>query len=372
MAERCEVAIVGLGAMGSAAAYQLAMRGRRVVGFDRFHPPHTLGSSHGYTRIIREAYPEGAGYVPLVQRAYELWADLEAASGRSLLTITGGLVIDSAGGAPSRTAIESASVGGIAIEELSAADVSERFPSFRLNDDQIAIYEPRAGVLSIEDCITAHLDGAATAGADLRFDTVVEGWTAGEGGFELTSSAGTVSAERLVLSAGPWLPGLLGRPSTSLTVERQVQCWFEPVGDGPRPVSIWPAATSGAYTIPDLGRGVKVAAHHGGVATSPDEVDRVVSDADVEPLRPFIEQHLPGVSPTLRDASVCMYTNTPDEDFLIDVLPEDERIVVVSPCSGHGFKFSSAIGEAVAELVTTGAATQPLEAFRFDRAALAG
>jgi sarcosine oxidase len=364
------VACGGVGAMGSATAYHLARQGSRVIGLDRFHPPHNLGSSHGYTRIIREAYPEGAGYVPLVQRAYELWTDLEAASGRSLLTITGGLVVDAEGGAPSRTAIESASVGSIAIEELSASEVSSRFPSFRLRGDQIAIYEPRAGVLSIEDCIAAHLDGAAVAGADLRYGTIVDGWTAGDAGFELATSGGGVSAERLVLCAGPWLPGLLGPSSVPLTVERQVQCWFEPAGEGPQPVSIWPAETSGAYTIPDQGHGVKVAAHHGGVATTPNEVDREVSEGDIEPLHPFIEQHLPGVTTELRDASVCMYTNTPDEDFLIDVLPEDERIVVVSPCSGHGFKFASAIGEAVAELVAAGAATQPIGAFRFDRAAL--
>ncbi len=371
MAERYDVAVIGLGAMGSATAYHLALRGRRVVGFDRYHPPHELGSSHGHTRIIREAYPEGAGYVPLVQRAYELWADLETASGGDLLAITGGLIIDNEGGMSSRTAIHSAAVGNIAIEQLTAAEVTSRFPSFRLDASQIAIFEPRAGVLSIDACITAHLDAAARAGAELRFNTAVEGWAASDEGFELTTSDGVVQADRLVLSAGPWLPQLLGRPAAALTVERQVQGWFDPIDDGSGPISIWPAANAGAYTIPDRGHGVKVAAHHGGVATTPEDVDRAIHEADIEPLQRFIQRQLPGVTSTLRDASVCLYTDTPDEDFLIDVLPDDERIVVASPCSGHGFKFSSAIGEAVAELVVDGAAAHSLEAFRFDRETLA-
>ena len=370
MRERYDVAVIGLGAMGSAAAYHLALRGRSVVGFDRYRPPHSFGSSHGRTRIIREAYPEGAGYVPLVQRAYELWADLQTASGDELLTITGGLLIDDEGGDSSRSAIHSAARGGIAIEQLSPAEVASRFPTFRLDSGQIAIFEPRAGVLAIEACIKAHLDAAAIAGAELRFNTAVDGWTASDGGFELATSGGTVQADRLVLSAGPWLPTLLGRRAAALTVERQVQCWFEPVDDGEGPISIWPAVAAGGYTSPDLGDGVKVAVHHGGVATTPDDVERLVGDDDVDPLRRFIEHYLPGVTSTLREASVCLYTNTADEDFLIDILPEDERIIVVSPCSGHGFKFAPAVGEAVAELLTDGSTTQPIEAFRFDREAL--
>ncbi len=375
MSERYDVAVVGLGAMGSATAYHLARRGSRVVGFDRYRPPHGLGSSHGYTRIIREAYPEGAGYVPLVQRAYELWSDLEGTSGRDLLATTGGLLVDHDGGPSARSALHSAAVGAIPVEELSPGDVASRFPGFRLGEGQVAIFEPRAGVLSIDDCVTAHLEGSASAGAELRFDTMVEGWTASDAGFELTTSGGNLSAERLVLSAGPWLPALLGRQAASLSVERQVQCWFDAAPGldtgGGGPISILPPSGFGAYTVPDRGQGVKVAGHHGGATTTPDEVDRSVGDADIDPLRRFIAEHLPGATSTLREASVCLYTNTPDEEFLVDVLPDDERIVVVSPCSGHGFKFSAAIGEAVAELVTTGSATQSLEAFRFDRAVLA-
>jgi sarcosine oxidase len=373
MTRTADVVVAGLGAMGSAAARVLARRGLRVVGLDRFHPPHTLGSTHGRSRIIREAYFEHPAYVPLVQRAYTLWRELEAESQRALLRITGGLMIGPPGGPVLEGARLSARTHGLPHEELSPDEVRRRFPGFAPDAGTIGLLEPRAGVLFPEACIEAALDGAARAGAELRYDEEVTGWTADAGGdVRVTSTRESWSAAHLVLAAGAWLPRL--RPALPLTVERNVMFWFStgaPALFTPDacPIALWEFGGGRLfYTLPDFGDGFKAAIHHDGETTDPDRVRRDVTPEDEAEIRAPLGRFVPAAG-AVREARVCLYTNTPDQHFLIDRDPDQPRVWIVSPCSGHGFKFASAIGEVVADLVTEGRSRFDLTPFAMSRLA---
>ena len=355
-----EVIIVGLGAMGSAAAAHLARRGRSVLGLDRFRPPHVLGSSHGQTRIIREAYFEHPLYVPLVQRAYTLWAELEAQSGRTLFRQTGGLMIGRRDSAVVAGALRSAEEHHLNFELLPAVDVRRRFPGLQPPDEMVAVWEPRAGILFPERCVEAHLDRAGQVGATLRFDEAVSRWESGRDGVRVFTGRGEYEAGQLLLTAGAWIQQLLPDRPLPLTVERQVQFWFEAVE--PRlfeaarcPIHIW-EYDSGRhfYGFPDLGQGVKVAIHHEGEAVSPDAIRREAAPGDVEAMRAVVRRFLPAADGPVRSSAVCLYTNTPDRHFLIGRHPAHDRVLIASPCSGHGFKFSSAVGEVLADLLTEG------------------
>jgi sarcosine oxidase len=372
MAGRVDVVVVGLGAMGSAVARALARRGQRVVGLDRFSPPHSLGSSHGRSRIIREAYFEHPAYVPLVQRAYELWAELEEEAGRPLWRLTGGLMAGPPDGVLVRGARRSAEVHGLPYEDLSAAEIARRFPAFAPEPGMVGVLEPRAGVLFPEACIEAALKSAARAGAELHVDDEVQAWRADGGGVEVRSARSSWSAGRLVITAGAWIPRLL--PDLPLTVARQVLHWFEPLRDeavfapGACPISLWEVEKGRIfYAFPDLGDGVKAAIHHEGETTDAEHVRRDVTADDEAVVRPLVARLLPAAAGRLRESCVCLYTNTPDHDFLIDRHPGHEQVFIVSPCSGHGFKFSPVIGEIVADLVTRGASRFDLTPFSLAR-----
>lgn len=352
-----EVGVVGLGAMGSMTALELARRGRRVVGFDRFHPPHVFGSSHGRSRIIREAYFEHPQYVPLVQRAYDKWAELERDGGRALLLKTGGLMIGPAAGTLVGGARRSAEEHGLPFEELSAAQVRGRFPVFRLEHSEVALWEPRAGVLFPEAAIETALALAGTAGAELHFDEPVMSWNAGER-ITVRTGAGRYTVDRLILSAGSWMAGDLPRASLGLSVARQALFWFQPAGDPPQvspermPVFIWEWEPDRMfYGFPDLGEGVKLAIHHEGEATDPAHVRRTVYPGEENRLREVIAERAPSFNGPLREAVICLYTNSSDGGFVLDRHPDEPRVLLASPCSGHGFKFAPAIGEALADLV---------------------
>jgi len=353
----CDVAIAGLGAMGSAAAWQLALRGQRVIGFDRFRPPHPMGSSTGKSRIIREAYFENPGYVPLVRRAYELWADLERRSGRELLTPTGGLVIGPEDGALVSGALASARLHGVRHELLAAREISARYPAFRPDPTLAGLLELRAGVLMPEDCIGAMLEQAGRAGAELRFEEPVLAWEPEGDGVRVTTGAGTVHASRLILSAGAWMEAALTRRALPLTVVRQVMFWLRPGGDpglfhpGRFPIWLWETKEGPTwYGFPDLGDGPKVARHHGGQVTTADQVERGIDPDEARPVRAFLAQAIPPLDGPVTDARVCMYTNTPDEDFVLGRHPDHPAVLIASPCSGHGFKFAPTVGEILADL----------------------
>jgi sarcosine oxidase len=351
-----DVGIVGLGAMGSMTALALSRRGCSVVGFDRFRPPHALGSSHGKSRIIREAYFEHPQYVPIVRHARKLWNDLERESGQRLLVETGGLMVGTPAGTLVAGARRSAELHALPFEELSALEVRRRFPVFLPRHHEVGLFEPRAGVLFPEVAVDTALDLSMRAGADLHFDEPVLSWQAGSV-ITITAAGGSYSCNRLVLAAGAWMAGTLPGTPLPLRVARQPLLWFAAEGDpalvapGQMPIFIWEWAPDEMfYGFPDFGDGVKIAIHHQGASLDPDGPRPAVTPAEVERLRGVMAGRTPALNGVLRDSAVCLYTNTPNEDFLIDRSALDPRVILASPCSGHGFKFSPAIGEILADL----------------------
>jgi sarcosine oxidase len=370
-----EIAIVGLGVIGSAAAWQLARRGRRVLGLDRYAPPQSHGSSHGRTRIIREAYFEHPLYVPLVQRAYELWADLERAGGQTLMRRTGGLMLGVPASSVVAGALRSAREHALAHEELTAADVRHRFPGLVPADDMAAVLEPRAGLLFPEACVEALQQQARAGGAVLEHDQPMTSWYADGSGVTVTTPRRRYRAGHLLLSAGPWLPRLVEPLELHLQVERQLSHWFEPTGareafDASRcPVTIWEQAPGRIfYTVPDPGgQGLKAGIHHEGEMTDPDSVRRQPGPEDESRVRALLARYMPSANGRLLEARVCLYTNTPDQHFLIDRHPGYAQVILASPCSGHGFKFAPAIGEVLADLLMDGRSRFDLSPFALGR-----
>ena len=366
-----DVIVAGLGAMGSAAAFHLARRGKIVLGLDRFTPPHTFGSSHGETRIIREAYFEHPTYVPIIQRAYDLWADLERESKQSLFLQTGGLMIGPVDGIVFGGAKRSAELHRLDHEVLSASEVRRQFPGLEPAEDMMAVHEPRAGILFPQACIESHLALGRRSGASLQFDEPVVRWRAEGDGVRVFTSKGEYKAGRLLLTAGAWIRSLLPDLNFPFTVERQILFWFEPCGDAnlfkPErcPIHLWEYAPGRFfYGFPDLGTGVKVARHHQGHLTNPDNVQRAVAPEEVETMRVIVRRFLPQAEGPLRASTVCLYTNTPDGHFFIDSHPEYPQVLVASPCSGHGFKFSSVIGEILSDMIIQGRSRFDLSLFR--------
>ncbi|RIK76379.1 N-methyl-L-tryptophan oxidase [candidate division KSB1 bacterium] len=366
--------LLGLGAMGSAAAYHLARRGQRVLGLDLFTPPHNLGSSHGQTRIIREAYFEHPLYVPLVQKAYENWAELEHTTGQQLILSTGGAMIGHAEGVLVRGARASAATHHLPHEMLSAQALRRRFPAFHPSDEMIAVWEPRAGILFPEKCIAAHLASARALGATLRFEEPARSWRINGSGVEVTTAKNQYVASRLLIAAGAWFTQLVPDLHLPLVCARQALFWFKPKSNPSHflpkhfPIFLWEYEPDHIfYGFPDLGEGIKLAIHHEGVLTDPVRIKREVDHQEASGLRTILHQFMPEAEGDLLNATVCMYTNTPDSHFLIDHHPRHPQVLLASPCSGHGFKFSSALGEILADLLTTGRTEFDLSPFRLAR-----
>lgn len=354
--------VVGLGAMGSAIAYHLSSRGVRVLGLDRFSPPHQLGSSHGKTRIIREAYFESPIYVPFVQRASELWVELEQRSGVNLMLTTGGLSMGPPDGTIIRGTRQSADLYALPYEVLELEEIRRRFPAFEPSNEMIGLLEPRMAVLFPERCIDTHIKLAKRNGADLRFDEPILAWEVKQGVASVITDGTCYEADSLVLAAGAWIGGLLSDLGLPLQIERQVVYWYRPrskaeaFSPGECPVFIFEYDTERyLYGFPDFGDGVKVALHHQGETTDPQTIERQIKPTEIATMNRLVDHYMPDAAGTLLDAVTCMYTNTPDFHFLIDRHPEHSSVHIVSPCSGHGFKFSSAIGEMIAEKVINGA-----------------
>jgi sarcosine oxidase len=373
-----DVAIAGLGAMGSAAAQAMARRGLRVLGLDRFRPPHTFGSSHGESRIIREAYFERPLYVPLVRQAYARWREIQAERDRPLLRVCGGVSI----GAPQSEIVTgaraSAELHRVPYEELSATELQQRFPAWRVPEAMIGIWDPGAGILDPEACVAAMLDLAIDHGARLVYDEPVVSWEASANGVLVRTTRDSYAAKQLVIAAGGWARDLLQSLDVPLTVERNAVHWFAPAT---RPESLRPdrfplflldpglppGSSPVAYGFPDLGGGVKVAWHHQGDYASTDTVRRTVDAAEIDDIRDLLRRFLPDASGAWLKSTVCLYTNTPDLDFLIDRHPAHPQVLIASPCSGHGFKFAPAIGDILADLVVDGRTAVDLTPFRLDR-----
>ncbi len=371
-----DAVVVGLGAMGSATLFHLARRGLRVLGLEQYNQGHTLGSSHGDSRIIRETYFEHPLYVPLVQRAHELWRELEKSSGKSLMKITGGLMIGPPGGMVVSGTLRSAREHNLPHEVLTPAQVHERFPAFELEPNLVAVLDPRAGYLDPEACNAAHLDAARDAGADTRFNEPVVEWSAADEAVTIRTRTETYSGDRLVLAAGAWTNGLVRDARLPVAVERQSVFWFEPEGStGFYEANRFPIYAYEykpghiCYGFPRLPRGVKASIMHSGKTYSlPENIERAVNADEIEPLRAALRPVLPELAEApVRETGVCLFTNTPDHDFIIDFHPRYPRVLISSPCSGHGFKFASAIGELQADLLATGKTGFDLSLFRIDR-----
>jgi len=368
--------VVGLGAMGSATLYHLALRGQKALGLEQFAAGHHLGSSHGDSRVIREQYFEHALYVPLVQRAYELWRALEESHGRSLMTINGGLMIGPPDGMVVSGTIRSATEYDLPHEIFSSDELEARYPAFRLADGLVAVLDPHAGYLDPEACNSAHIELARRSGAEAHFEEPVVQWMTDGDGVQVTTPTGSYRASRLLLSGGAWNSELLRDVKLPLAVERQVAFWLEP---DERSVSFDKSRfpiyayefTPGliCYGFPRLPRGVKASIMHGGeIVPSPEEVKRTADESDVAPVRNALRAILPHLADApARESSVCLFTNTPDHDFIVDFHPRYPQVLISSPCSGHGFKFASALGELQADLLTTGTTQFDISPFRIDR-----
>ena len=367
--------VIGLGGMGSAAAYHLASRGRRVLGLERFGPGHSQGSSHGGSRIIRQAYFEAPAYVPLVLHAYELWQRLERETGRSLLRITGGLMLGNTDSEVVSGSLRSAREYGLPHETLDAVDIRRRFPQFNVAPETAGLYETMAGIVYPEASVRAHLDRAAALGATLRFEEPVTAWdaTASGDGVRVMTVSGSYQAANLVITPGGWAPDLLSELDLPLEVERQVQYWFAPRGGiepflpDRFPIFIWEGADGlASYGFPAIdgpGGGVKVALHHNGVRCTADTIDRTVHDDEVAAMCRYLAERIPALSGSLLKSATCIYTNTPDLHFVIGAHPRHPQVSIAAGFSGHGYKFAGVVGEILADLATSGATRHPVALF---------
>ncbi len=370
-----DVIVIGLGGMGSAAAYHLAARGLRVLGLDRHAPVHSYGSSHGQSRIIRQAYFEDPAYVPLVLRAYELWEQLEHDTGTSLLTITGGLMIGAPASAVVAGSLRSARAHGIRHDLLDAADIHRRFPPLMPPTTVVGLYEHQAGFLQPEATVRAHLRRAVDLGATMHFAEPVMAWNASPTGdsVQVTTARDWYEAARLVIAPGAWAPDLLADLAVPLQVERQVMCWFDPRGGiapflaDRFPIYIWELDDGTAfYGFPAHAGprgGVKAALHHGGDLCTPHTIQRAIHADDIDRVRRAVAERVPALNSTCLHAVTCMYTNTPDHHFIVAAHPRHAQVTIATGFSGHGFKFASVIGEILADLATDGTTQHPIGLF---------
>jgi sarcosine oxidase len=373
-----DVVVCGLGVMGSAALYHLARRGKRVLGLERYAPGHDRGSSHGHTRVIRLGYFEHPSYVPLLRRAYALWRELEDASGRQLLHLTGIAEIGPPAGILVRGTLAAAHLHGLRHDVLAAAELMRRFPAFKVPPEHVAVVQPDGGFLDVEPSIAAQVTLAIAAGAEIRSGEAVRAIEPRAGLVRIISERGVVEAGAAIVAAGAWMPLLLPELAPTLRATREVVGWFE-VADadlfsaGRCPVFIIESRHGMHYGIPPRGgtgieAAIKVAKHHHRDETvDPDVVDRTVSAQDEALIRAALADHLPAANGPLKAAETCLYTMTPDGHFLIDRLPGAPNIIAASPCSGHGFKFAPVIGEILADLATTGTTAHDIARFSLRR-----
>lgn len=364
-----DVIILGTGGVGSAAAYHLAKRGARVLGIDRFAGGHDRGSSHGETRVIRQAYFEHPDYVPLLLRAYDLWRTLESECGADLLHQVGLLQVGRPEGAVVRGVLEAARLHGLAVDSLSATETERRFPGFRVPEGSVGVFEPAAGYLKVEHCVLSHLALAKNCGAEFQFGSAAESWQNDGAGVAVRTEAGeSFRAAKLVVTAGPWAPQMLAGLGVSMQVRRKHVYWFptsEPTyhQDHGCPTYLYELPHGVFYGFPQIDElGVKAAEHSGGAAVdNPLTDERELDPADFARVDAFLTAHLPGVGRPMARRSACYYTMSPDEHFLVDRHPQHENVYFAAGLSGHGFKFTSVLGEALADLATTGKTALPIE-----------
>lgn len=365
-----DLIVLGTGGVGSAALYLAAKRGLRCLGVDAFPPAHALGSSHGQTRIIRQAYYEHPDYVPLAIASYDHWHAVEQEAGEQVFVQTGLLQVGPSEGEVVCGVRESARRYHLAVDELSQAEIAHRFPGFRVPEGMAGIYEATAGYLRVERAVALQLELAQKHGAVLETGQRVVSWNvnAGQGGsVEIETDAGRrFSAARLIITAGAWAAQLLPDLSRSLTVLRKPQFWFPVVDPSVRPADspafLYEMPEGVFYGFPPIAGRMKIAQHSGGdPVANPLTVERSILPTDLPPLQRFISGQLPGLDPNPADHSVCMYTMSPDQHFVVDRHPQYPQVAFAAGLSGHGFKFTGILGQALVELAVDGSTLLPVQ-----------
>jgi len=366
--------VLGTGGVGSAACWQLSRRGAAVLGLDRFPPGHDRGSSHGQTRIIRQAYFEHADYVPLLLRAYELWAELEQAAGQTLFEGIGLLQIGPADGAVISGVLRAAALHSLPVETLSATESNRRFPGFHVPDHLTAVFESRAGLLHVEACVRAHAAAAVAAGAELLSGLTVQGWDAKPGEVVVRTDRGDFRAAKLIVTAGAWSADLLACPQVPLRVLRKHIYWFpapRPEHQASRgaPTFLYELPHGVFYGFPAINAdGLKCGEHSGGEPVlDPLHDPRLADERDQQRVSSFVGDYLPGVAPQFHSRSVCFYTMSPDEHFVVDRHPQHANVCFAAGLSGHGFKFTGVLGQVLADWTLEGKTALPVEFLSMDR-----
>jgi sarcosine oxidase len=367
--------VAGVGGMGSATVYELAQRGLKVLGLEQFDVAHALGSSHGHSRIIRLAYAEHPSYVPLLRRAYDRWRELERTSGECLLTITGGIDAGAEDSATVSGSLASCALHDLPHERLDAGALARRFPGYRLPDTMVGVYQSDAGILNPERCVTAYVASARALGADVRTRERVTRWDAEDGAVRVETDRGAYRARKLVITAGPWARNLVPALDALAVPQRQVVLWTEPpIAEHFRvdtfPVFNMEAAEGRFYGFPGHeSRGFKIGKYHHRLERIDDlaSMDRECDAEDEAVLRVAIRRYFPDADGPTLEAQTCIFTNSPDEHFILDVLPEMPQVSVAAGFSGHGFKFCSVVGEIMADLAIDGATRHDGAMFRLGR-----
>jgi sarcosine oxidase len=369
-----DVIVLGVGGMGSAAIYHLAKRGKRVLGIERFDIPNAMGSSHGVNRIIRLAYWEHPSYVPLLHRSYTLWRDLQATVGEQLLYITGGIDAGPPDSPLVRGSLRSCAMHSLQHEILTSIELSKRFPAFHVPTDTVAVLQPDAGFVLSERCIVAHVQAALALGAVIHGQEQVVAWEPISGGVRVRTARAIYEAEQLVVTAGAWARAFLPGLAELAVPERQVLGWFQPKQPGlfalgAFPVFLLQVPEGFFYGFPVFSvPGFKLGCfHHLREQVDPDTLRREAGERDEAVLRSCIQPYFPDADGPTMALKVCMFTNTPDEHFIIDRLPDHPQVAIAAGFSGHGFKFCSVVGEILADLVARGATDHDIELFRLNR-----
>jgi sarcosine oxidase len=359
--------VVGTGGVGSAALYHLAKSGQRVLGIDRFSPPHDRGSSHGQSRIIRQAYFEHPDYVPLAIESYRLWGELESTTGRKLYHQTGLVEIGPPDGVVVPGVLRAAREHGLSVSELASSEAARRWPGLAPASDMACVFEPRAGYLLVEECVDAHLQAALALGAVLASDSPIQNWTYDGGIATVATASEGHTADRLVIAAGAWAGRLLADLRIELTIRRKPLLWYATQSAAYAAHSGFPAFLFELpygvyYGFPQIdARGVKVAEHSGGsLVEDPLDVNRELFSSDREPVERFLADHLPQVTHELTDYTICMYTMSPDEHFIVDRHSQLSNVWFCAGLSGHGFKFTPVLGKALADMATSGGTDLPV------------
>lgn len=369
-----DVAVVGLGVTGAAALQELARRGFRVAGIERFEPGNDRGSSHGETRIIRLGYFEHPSYVPLLRRTYELWRRIEADTGRKLMRITGIVEIGMPDGPLVMGTLAASHKHSLPHDILEAGELRQHFPAFRMPPGYVGVFQPDGGFLAAEPSVETLIELAKNAGAKVRSGVQVLSFTPAGDGWRIETSAGEVEARAVIIAAGAWVTDLLPNLPVTLRATREAIAWFKPVdpellSPGRLPVFIVESGHGMHYGFPMSPSGIiKVAKHHHRNETvDPNDPPRPVSEVDEALIRPFLAEHLPAANGPIATAKTCLYTMAPDHHFIVDLVPGAPNMIVASACSGHGFKFAPVLGEILADLAIDGETAHDISRFRLSR-----